>query len=62
MLFNKNFQADKTGDLNVVEYFKLEHYVAGVRREYVENSESRHPASVTQSQMKKALAAHGMKS
>ncbi|XP_028282342.1 atrial natriuretic peptide-converting enzyme-like [Parambassis ranga] len=50
--------ADKTGDLNVVEYFKLEHYVAGVRREYVESSESRHPASVTQSQMKRALAAH----
>ncbi|XP_075322633.1 penta-EF hand domain-containing protein 1-like [Odontesthes bonariensis] len=50
--------ADKTGDLDVVEWFKLEHYVAVVRREYVESYESSNPTSDTQTQMKKALAAH----
>nr|XP_020473008.1 uncharacterized protein LOC109970049 isoform X2 [Monopterus albus] len=49
--------ADKTGDLGVVEFFKLEHYVAIVRREYLESYESRTPPSVTQTQMKKALSA-----
>ncbi|XP_029307717.1 uncharacterized protein LOC115021411 [Cottoperca gobio] len=49
--------ADRTGDLDVVEVFKLEHYVAVVRREYVESYESRTPPSVTQTQMKKALSA-----
>ncbi|XP_072249868.1 sorcin-like [Leuresthes tenuis] len=50
--------ADKSGDLDVVELFKLEHYVAVVRREYVESYESSNPPSVTQTQMKRALAAH----
>ncbi|XP_070768776.1 sorcin-like [Enoplosus armatus] len=50
--------ADKTGDLDVVEVFKLEHYVAVIRREYVESYESRNPPSVTQVQMKKALSVH----
>ncbi|XP_074509017.1 uncharacterized protein LOC141778565 isoform X2 [Sebastes fasciatus] len=48
---------DKTDDLNVVEVFKLEHYLAVIRREYVESYESRNPPSVTQTQMKKALSA-----
>ncbi|XP_044062938.1 uncharacterized protein LOC122881180 [Siniperca chuatsi] len=48
--------ADKSGDLDVVEFFKLEHYVAVTRREYVESYESRNPPSVTQIQMKKALS------
>ncbi|CAG6014424.1 unnamed protein product, partial [Menidia menidia] len=50
--------ADKTGDLDAVELFKLEHYVAVTRREYVESYESRNPPAVTQNQMKKRLAAH----
>lgn len=50
--------ADKTGDLDVVELFKLEHYVAVLRREYVEIYESRTPSAVTQTQMKKAVASH----
>ncbi|KAI3361382.1 hypothetical protein L3Q82_012937, partial [Scortum barcoo] len=48
--------ADKSGDLNAVEVFKLEHYVAVIRREYVESYESRTPPSVTKVQMKKALS------
>lgn len=50
--------ADQSGDLDVVEVFKLEHYVAVVRREYVENYESGTPPSVTQAQMKRVLDAH----
>ncbi|KAK1894962.1 Frizzled-1 [Dissostichus eleginoides] len=50
--------ADRSGDLNVVEVFKMEHYVAVVRREYVESYESRNPPSVTQTQMKRALSVH----
>ncbi|XP_070692085.1 atrial natriuretic peptide-converting enzyme-like [Pempheris klunzingeri] len=48
--------ADKSGDLDVVETFKLEHFVAVARREYVESYESRNPPSVTQIQMKRALS------
>ncbi|KAK5861689.1 hypothetical protein PBY51_017146 [Eleginops maclovinus] len=50
--------ADRSGDLDVVEVFKMEHYVAVVRREYVESCESRNPPSVTRTQMKKALSVH----
>ncbi|KAK5614958.1 hypothetical protein CRENBAI_008351 [Crenichthys baileyi] len=50
--------ADKTGNLDVVEFFKLEHYVAVIRREYVENYESRTQSAVTKTQMKKAIASH----
>ncbi|XP_019961338.1 uncharacterized protein [Paralichthys olivaceus] len=50
--------SDNTGDLDVVELFKLEHYVAIIRREYVESYERRNPSAVTQTQMKKALAVH----
>ncbi|XP_015237311.1 PREDICTED: uncharacterized protein LOC107088946 [Cyprinodon variegatus] len=50
--------ADKTGDLDVVELFKLEHYVAVIRREYVEKYESRTPSVVTQRQMKNAVISH----
>lgn len=60
LFFNWHFQADKTGDLDVVEFFKLEHYVAAIRREYVGNYESRGPSAVTQTQMKKVVASHGM--
>ncbi|XP_039973440.1 uncharacterized protein LOC120784070 [Xiphias gladius] len=49
--------ADKTRDLDVVEFFKLEHYVAVIRREYVESYERTNPPSVTQAQMEKALSA-----
>ncbi|KAM9310794.1 uncharacterized protein KZ484_026610 [Pholidichthys leucotaenia] len=51
--------ADNSGNLNAAEYFKLEHYVAVIRREYVESHESRNPPSVKQNQMKKAVAARG---
>ncbi|XP_041648769.1 uncharacterized protein LOC121513235 isoform X2 [Cheilinus undulatus] len=50
--------ADKSGDLDAVEVFKMEHFVASVRREYVETYESRTPPSVTQTQLKKALTDH----
>ncbi|XP_034467512.1 uncharacterized protein LOC117777094 [Hippoglossus hippoglossus] len=50
--------SDNTGDLDVLELFKLEHYVAIIRREYVESYESRNPSSVTQTQMEKALSVH----
>lgn len=53
------FQADSSRDLDEVELFKLEHYVAVVRREYVESYESRNPPSVTQAQLKKALTERG---
>ncbi|XP_013880017.1 uncharacterized protein LOC106529207 [Austrofundulus limnaeus] len=51
--------ADKTGDLDAVEFFRLEHYVAVIRREYVENYESSTPSTVIQANMKKAVDAHG---
>lgn len=51
----KPFQTDKTGYLDVAEVFKLEHYVAVVRREYVESYEKRNPPSIPLTQMKKAL-------
>lgn len=53
------FQADSSRDLDAVEVFKLEHYVAVVRREYVESYESRNPPSVTRTQLKKALTERG---
>lgn len=45
----------------MVEFYKLEHYAAVIRREYVENYDSRTQSAVTQAQMKKAVAAHGGK-
>lgn len=56
VVFNQTFQADKSGDLDTVEVFKLEHYVAVVRREYMESSDRRNPSSMTQAQMKKAVS------
>lgn len=56
---NQNFQADKSGDLDLTEVFKLEHFVSAVRREYVESYESRVPPSVTQKQLKRAISARG---
>ncbi|XP_058504266.1 uncharacterized protein LOC131471632 [Solea solea] len=50
---------DVTRDLDAVEFFKLEHYMATLRREYVESYERRNPPSVTQRQMKKALSDRG---
>uniref|UniRef100_UPI0037E72257 uncharacterized protein isoform X2 n=1 Tax=Semicossyphus pulcher TaxID=241346 RepID=UPI0037E72257 len=49
--------ADKTGDLDQVEVFKMEHYVAVARREYVESYAKRNPPAVTQVQLRKALTA-----
>ncbi|RVE63076.1 hypothetical protein OJAV_G00163260 [Oryzias javanicus] len=48
---------NKSGDLDAMEFFKLEHFVATIRREYAENYDRRNPA-VTKIQMKKAIAAH----
>ncbi|XP_028984234.1 uncharacterized protein LOC114842671 isoform X2 [Betta splendens] len=45
---------DKSGDVNAVEFFKLEHFVAVIRREYVE-SYVKSPPSLPQ--MKTALSA-----
>ncbi|KAG7214249.1 hypothetical protein INR49_023225 [Caranx melampygus] len=49
---------DHSRDLDTLEAFKLEHYVAVVRREYVEKYERRHPPSVSQTQLKAALNTH----
>ncbi|XP_047453730.1 uncharacterized protein LOC125015804 [Mugil cephalus] len=49
--------ADKTRDLDEAEFFKLERYVAVVRREYVGSSERRDPFSVPRNLMKKNLSA-----
>lgn len=56
---NQNFQADKSGDLDLMEVFKLEQFVSAVRREYVESYESRIPPSVTRKQLKKAISDRG---
>ncbi|XP_068179074.1 uncharacterized protein [Antennarius striatus] len=48
--------ADESEDLDAVEVFKLEHYVAVARREYLENSERRSPPSITRVQLKKILS------
>lgn len=58
-LVTRTFQADKSGDLDLAEVFKLEHFVSVVRREYVESYESGIPPSVTQTQLKKAISARG---
>lgn len=46
---------DNSGELETVEVFKLEHYAAALRREYVESYESRNPPSVSRAQMRKSL-------
>lgn len=56
---NQNIQADKSGDLDSMEVFKLEHFVSVVRREYVESYESGIPPSVMERQLKKAISARG---
>lgn len=50
------FQGDKSEDLNVVEVFNLEHYVAVTRREYVESYQGGISPTVTETQMKEALS------
>ncbi|XP_072320490.1 uncharacterized protein [Eucyclogobius newberryi] len=47
--------ADGSGGLSSVEYFKMEHFVASVRREYVELNQGRTPPVVTQEQVLVAL-------
>ncbi|KAJ0000551.1 hypothetical protein NQD34_012393 [Periophthalmus magnuspinnatus] len=47
--------ADRSGGLNSVEYFNMEHFVATVRREYVELNQGRTPPAVPQDQLQKAL-------
>ncbi|XP_035764012.1 uncharacterized protein LOC102778311 [Neolamprologus brichardi] len=49
--------ADQSGDLDVVEFFKLERFAGAIRREYVESYGSLNQPSVTENQMKKALVA-----
>lgn len=58
IVFNQNVQADKSGDLDTVEVFKLEHYVAVVRREYMESYDRRTSPYMTQAQTKKAVSSH----
>ncbi|CAN9514450.1 unnamed protein product [Ophioblennius macclurei] len=50
---------DNTEDLDPVEFFKLEHFVAKIRREYVESYESRNPPSVTSNQLKNTISRRG---
>lgn len=58
-LINRTVQADKSGDLDMAEVFKLERFVSVVRREYVESYERRSPPTVTQIQLKNTISAHG---
>lgn len=47
--------ADRSGGLSPVEYFNMEHFVASVRREYVELTQERIPPTVTEYQLQSAL-------
>ncbi|XP_057690735.1 atrial natriuretic peptide-converting enzyme-like isoform X2 [Corythoichthys intestinalis] len=58
-LLLKLADADQSGDLDMLEYFKLDHYVAAARREYVDTYERRQPHSFTQANMNEALAVRG---
>ncbi|KAF7650743.1 hypothetical protein LDENG_00121490 [Lucifuga dentata] len=49
------FDADRSGDLDVVEFYKLEHYVAQARSQYVETYEGGNTDFVTEVQMKRVL-------
>ncbi|XP_061631281.1 uncharacterized protein LOC133478967 isoform X1 [Phyllopteryx taeniolatus] len=51
--------ADKSGELDMVEFFRLDHYVAAARREYVDSYERKHPPSFTQAHMEEALTVRG---
>ncbi|XP_061675598.1 atrial natriuretic peptide-converting enzyme-like [Syngnathoides biaculeatus] len=51
--------ADKSGDLDMTEFFKLDHYVAAARREYVDSYERRQPPSFTEAHMNNALTVRG---
>lgn len=59
IFFKPHAQEDNSGELETVEVFKLEHYAAALRREYVESYESRDPPSVRRAQMRKALTERG---
>lgn len=47
--------ADRSGGLSQVEYFNMEHFVAAVRREYVELNQGRTPPIVTENKLQTAL-------
>ncbi|XP_019719425.1 atrial natriuretic peptide-converting enzyme-like [Hippocampus comes] len=51
--------ADKSGDLDVAEFFQLDHYVAAARRDYLDSYEKRQPPSFTQANMNEALTVRG---
>lgn len=59
IFFKPSPQEDNSGELETVEVFKLEHYAAALRREYVESYESRDPPSVSRAQMKKSMTERG---
>ncbi|CAL1612261.1 unnamed protein product [Knipowitschia caucasica] len=52
--------ADHTGGLSSVEFFNMEHFVASVRREYVEMNMGRTPPAVTEDQLLVALFKRGL--
>lgn len=52
--------ADRSGGLSSVEYFNMEHFVASVRREYVELNQGRTPPLVTEDKLMTALVLRGL--
>ncbi|KAM8825952.1 uncharacterized protein ACB058_019405 [Synchiropus picturatus] len=50
---------DGSGDVSVLEFFRLEHFVAASRREYMEQYERRSPPSLSREQMQKLLQDRG---
>lgn len=50
------YDADRSGDLDVVEFYKLEHYVALARSQYVETYEGGNTDFLTEVQMKRVLS------
>lgn len=59
IFFKPRPQEDNSEELETVEVFKVEHYAAALRREYVESYESRNPPFVSRAQLKKSLSDQG---
>ena len=57
--FPQRLQADRSGGLSSVEYFNMEHFVASVRREYVEINQGRTPPAVNEYKLQTALFRRG---
>lgn len=52
--------ADRSGGLSSVEYFNMEHFVAAVRREYIEMNQGQTPTRVTEEKLVTSLFRRGL--